>query len=358
MTTEIAIIEIPEDKALAVFTAPQGLDPYLDQIAAQARSFVPDLSTKKGRDSIASIAYRVRQSKTAMDKAGKALVDKLKEQPKLVDAERKRMREFMDSLADEVRKPLDEFEAAEAARVQALKEKVEFIVNARDIPDQWSSSNIAALIEDIGELVIDQSFEEFEAEAHREKAATIEALNSALVSQKAREAEQAELARLRAEAIAREQKEREERIAREAAERAQREAAEAAAREKAEAEAKAKAEREAAERREVELKESAERAQREKLEAEERTRQAEIKAKADAERAAAETEARIKREAAEQAAAVAEEARKRESDRMHRKKINNEILAALEPSGITQDQAKGIISMIAKGQVPHVKITY
>ncbi len=103
MTTEIAIIEIPEDKALAVFTAPQGLDPYLDQIAAQARSFVPDLSTKKGRDSIASIAYRVRQSKTAMDKAGKALVDKLKEQPKLVDAERKRMREFMDSLADEVR---------------------------------------------------------------------------------------------------------------------------------------------------------------------------------------------------------------------------------------------------------------
>jgi hypothetical protein len=34
MSTEIAIIEIPQEKALDVFTAEKGLDPYLNQIAA------------------------------------------------------------------------------------------------------------------------------------------------------------------------------------------------------------------------------------------------------------------------------------------------------------------------------------
>ena len=347
MTNEIAVIEIPEDKALSVFTAEKGLDPYLEQIAAQARSFVPDLSTKKGRDAIASIAYKVRQSKSAMDKAGKALVDKLKQQPKLVDAERKRMREFMDALADEVRKPLDDFEAAEAERVEALQTKIAVIRGYREINETMSSVDIAAVIVRAESVIVDQLFEEFEAEAHREKAATIEALKSALVKRQQYEAEQAELERLRAEAAAREQKEREERIAKEAAERAQREAAEAAAREKAEQEAKAKAEREAAERREMELKLAAEKAEREKLEAEER-----------AKRAAIEAEERIKREAAAKAAAEAEETRKREADKKHRAKINNEIVAALDPSGITQDQAKEIVTLIAKGQVPHVKISY
>ena len=347
MTKEIAIIEIPEEKALSVFTAEKGLDPYLEQIAAQARAFVPDVSTKKGRDNIASIAYKVRQSKSAMDKAGKALVDKLKEQPKLVDAERKRMREYLDALAEEVRKPLDEFEAAEAERVEALKTKIATIKSYRETTEAMTSIDIAEVIVRAESVTVDQSFEEFEAEAHREKAATIEALNAALVKQKQREEEQAELDRLRAEAAAREQKEREERIAKEAAERAKREAAEAAAREKAEAEAKAKAEREAAERRELELKLAAEKAEREKLEAEER-----------AKRAALEAEERIKREAEAKAAAEAESARKREANNKHRAKINNEILAVLEASGVTKDQAKKIIAMIAKGEVPHTKIMY
>ena len=347
MTNEIAVIEIPEDKALSVFTAEKGLDPYLEQIAAQARSFVPDLSTKKGRDNIASIAYKVRQSKSAMDKAGKALVDKLKEQPKLVDAERKRMRDFMDALAEEVRKPLDEFEAKEAERVDKHKRMIahiEGVGNGFIGPDPQP---FGLLFSELEKIVVDESFEEFEAEAHRAKDAAKTQLDKMFAEHQAREAEKAELERLRAEAAAREQKEREERIAKEAAERAQREAVEAAAREKAEAEAKAKAEREAAERRELELKLAAEKAEREKLEAEER-----------AKRAAIEAEERIKREAAAKAAAEAEETRKREADKKHRAKINNEIVAALDPSGITQDQAKEIVTLIAKGQVPHVKISY
>jgi len=347
MSTEIAIIEIPQEKALDVFTAEKGLDPYLNLIAEQARSLVPDLTTKKGRDAIASNAYKVRQSKTAMDKAGKALVDKLKEQPKLVDAERKRMREFMDALADEVRGPLDEFEEKEAARVAALKEKVEHLVDMREVHDEANSEQIKASLDCVSSIEIDESYEEFEAEAHREKARTIEALQISYERRKAHEEEQAELARLRAEAAEREQKEREERIAKEAAERAQREAEERAAKAKAEAEAKAKAEQEAAERREIELKLAAEKAEREKLEAEER-----------AKNAAAETEARLKREAEDRAAAEKAAAAKREANKKHQAKINNEALTGLLTSGITEAQGKEIIKLIATKQVPHIAITY
>ena len=110
MTTakQLAISELPEkQQALEVFTVAKGLDPWLEKITVEAKSLVADLTTKKGRDAIASMAYKVRQSKTALDKIGKELVDQLKEQPKLVDAERKRMRDYLDLLAEEVRKPLD-----------------------------------------------------------------------------------------------------------------------------------------------------------------------------------------------------------------------------------------------------------
>ena len=347
MSKEIKVVEIPEEKVMSVFTSEKGLDPYLEQIAKQARSFVPDLSTKKGRDNIASIAYKVRQSKTAMDKAGKALVDKLKEQPKLVDAERKRMREFMDALAEEVRKPLDEFEAKEAARVERHKRMIAHIEGVGNGFIGPEPQSFGLLFSELEKIKVDESFEEFEAEAHRTKEEAKAKLDKMFLEHQAREAEKAELERLRAEAAAREQKEREERIAKEAAERAQREAAEAAAREKAETEAKAKAEREAAERRELELKLAAEKAEREKLEAEER-----------AKRAAIEAEERVKREAEAKAAAEAEETRKREADKKHRAKINNEILSAIKSTGITEDQAKDIVTMIAKGEVPHTKIFY
>lgn len=347
MTTEIALIEIPEDKVLEIFTTPKGLDPYLEQIAIQARSFVPDTSTKKGRDSIASVAYKVRQSKTAMDKAGKAEVDRLKAQPKLIDAERKRMREFMDSLAEEVRKPLDEFEAKEAERIDYHKRMIAHIEGVGNGVIGSEPQPFGLLFSALEKIKVDESFEEFEAEAHRAKESAKAKLDQLFAEHQAREAEKAELERLRKEAAARAQKEREECIAREARERAQREAAEKAAREKAEAEAKMKDEREAAERKEMELRLAAEKAEREKLEAEERARKAAI-----------ETEERLKREAKEKQEREQAEARKREANQKHRAKINNEAKAELIKLGITEDQAKGIITAIAKNQIPSVSIKY
>ncbi|MFN7073813.1 hypothetical protein ACK4QV_19760, partial [Proteus mirabilis] len=72
-------------------------------------------------------AYKVAQTKTYIDKEGKAVVDKLKELPKKVDASRKIFRDELDALSTEIRKPLTEWEAQEKAReeAEALKKQIE-----------------------------------------------------------------------------------------------------------------------------------------------------------------------------------------------------------------------------------------
>ena len=57
-TTELIVLPPPES-VRTVFTTPQGLEPYLQQIRTQLDEFKSDVSTKKGRDAIASMAYKV-----------------------------------------------------------------------------------------------------------------------------------------------------------------------------------------------------------------------------------------------------------------------------------------------------------
>lgn len=353
MSTELALVP-PKETALQVFQAENGLDPYLQQIRAEIDAFVPDVSTKKGRDAIASIAHKVARSKTALDNVGKELVAELKEIPKKIDAERKRMRDTLDAWKDEVRAPLNEWEQAEADRVARHTDRIDWLRNRDDQVAELSAAEIQARIAEAEAVEVGPEWEEFEAEAHRVKAATLTTLQLALTKRQAYEAEQAELERLRAEASQREQKEREERIAREAAEQAQREAEQRAQAERdaaAKREADAKA---AAERRELELKLQAEQAEREKLEAQRRAEQAERDAAERAERAAA---AERQRQADEQARQEAE-AKAREADIAHKTAVLTSIKETFMRAGVTEEQAKAIINMIRKGEVPSVSITY
>ena len=351
-STELALLP-PKESALQVYSAPNGLDPYLARIKEELDAFVPDVSTKKGRDAIASMAYRVAKSKTALDNIGKDLVAELKDVPKKIDAERKRFRDLLDVWKDEVRKPLTEWEEAEAAREAKHKLGIELLDQA-SVAHDGTSQMLRKAILDVEAAVIDASWEEFEAEAHRAKAKALERLHAALAKRDAYEAEQAELAQHRAEAAAREQKEREERIAREAAEQAQR-AADAKA--QAEREAVIRREQEAkaaAERRELELKLTAERAEREKAEAIQREQQA----KADSERRAAEAVEAEKRRVAAQAAAEAAEVKRRERDKAHKTSINRAALEAFVAGGMTEECAKLAVTLIAKKTIPAISIAY
>lgn len=348
------IVLPPKESALVVFSAPSGLEPYLEKIRAEVSAFVPDVSTRKGRDAIKSLAHKITRSKTALDSVGKELVAELKDVPKKIDAERKRVRDALDALRDEARRPLDEWEAKEAAREQAHMDGiVRMQVMAAGL-DAADSSALAERIAEVEQVAIGPQWEEFEAEAARTKDATLAALRPALEKRRQYEAEQAELARLREEQAAREQQEREQRIAREAAERAQREAEQRAQDERdatAKREADAKAE---AERRELELKLQAERAEREKLEAQQRAEQAERDAEERARQAAEQERQRI----ADEQRREAEAARQREADTKHRASINRAALAAFIAHGFTEDQARKAITLIAKQQIPHISISY
>lgn len=310
MTESTELVLIAPETALEVYTADKGLDPYLAKIKAEVDGFIPDITTKKGRDAIASMAYKVSQSKTYLDKTGKELVDKLKEQPKLVDAERKRMRDYLDGLRDDVRKPLTEWEEAEERRVAEIQKRIsEFEII--ELSTDASHQDLQDIFVRLQGIVIDESFAEFSNSAAIAKERAINNLAALMVKRKAYEAEQAER-----DATA-----------------------------KREAEAKA-----AAERRELELQLAAEKAQREALEAQ---RAAEY----ERERAERQIEA-DRKERERQAEIAAAELKAREKDKAHKKEINNKAVTAFTNGGMTEECAKLAITLIAKKLIPAVIINY
>lgn len=350
--TETALVVLEPTTALSVFTEPNKVDPILAQIKKIVAEFTPDTATAKGRAEIASIAHKVARSKTYLDGIGKDLVDQYKEIPKKIDANRKRIRDELDALKDEVRKPLTDWEEGEKARVQGIKDRIE-VIRSFVGKSEDSTSTKAAMVR-LESILIDESFGEFVREASIAKDAAMAELRVDLEFALKREAEAAELARLREEAAKREQEDRDRRIAEAAAEKARRDAEEKAARERAEAERKAKEEREAAERRELELKLAAEKAERERLEAIERAEREKL--------AAVEAERRRQEEAerkrlAEEARAKAEDDR-RAADIAHRESIHRAILDALKADGIPANHAAAVVSLLSTGAIPFVEVRY
>ncbi len=324
---------------VSAFRTPGGTTELFERIAQEARSHVPDVTTKKGRDQIGSLAMKVSKSKTFIEKCGKELVAEQKAQIKLIDDDRIATVKKFDELRNEILAPRDAWERVEKDRVAKCLEfldeitelaKPEFLGNAA-----WQ---LKGYIDTLSDLKIDSRFMEFEEQAKIAKYETLEVLRTALTNREKYEAEQAELERLRQAEQARLQHERDAQIAREATEKATREAEE-----------KARFE--------------AERVQREKAESEQR--EARLKAEKEAAelRAQQAAENERKRIEAEQFA-QAEAERKAEEARLanveHRRQINREAFDAIQALclGIPEAQIKELIGAIAKNQIPHVSIKY
>ena len=354
--TDLAIIEIAPDMAPAIYVE-NGLDSFLEKIRAGVNE-VPDLGTAKGRARIASLAAQVSRSKTAVEKPGRDYLKRLKEQPKVVEAELRRFVTECDQLRDEVRRPLTEWEEAEKARTEALQQRLVDLRALADVIDAAGnylpSADIQARILEAKSVVLDDSWQERAAEAGVAKDSTIQQLEASLVIAQKREHEAAELDRLRKEAEEKARLEREENIRREAAEQAKRDAEE-----------KAQAEIDAAARRESEARDATERAEREKIEAQQK---AEREAKAAAEKAEQEKNAAIAAERRRQEEAesarlaeqkrIAEEEARRAADKEHRRSINRQAIADLIESGLTQEMAEKALIAIASGKVSAVSIKY
>lgn len=275
MASEL-MIELPKQNALQMFVTPDALAAQIEKMRKDALSIVPDLTTKKGRAEIASMAAKVARTKTYLDDAGKQLCDqeraKIDATLSAVLESRKMLRAALDDLRDEVRKPLTDWENAEAERKGKIEARIEAMKRLPEI-----GSDAAAIEKHLKRLElteIDESFGEYTAEAAIARTHAIRDCQSRLDAQIRIEQDLKELEELRIKNAEQAQKDKEAQIAEHAA---------YLATQKAEREAQAKideankAVKEALEREDAALaaqkeKERIEKENKEKAEAEENAR--------------------------------------------------------------------------------------
>lgn len=378
----ITIDDISVDNAPAIYVA-GGLGQFFDAVKAEVTAEVPDLTTVKGRARIASLAATVSKSKKAVETPGRDYLKRLKEMPKVVEAELRDFVTKMDILRDTTRQPLTDWESAEQARKDRHVDNIQAIKDMDVFGATPTAAAVAQTITQLEAIELGDSWEEFLPEAAQAKDRTLSLLRAMLAERTQQEAEQAELVRLRAEAEAQAQSDRDAAIAQAAADQARREAAE-----------RAEAERLAAARREQDLLDQAAAAQRAaaqaaldaeaaaerqrlqlQLQAEQSERQA---AQAKADKLAAEQRAeqdrltaiRRQEEAVEQAR-LAEKARAdaaadeilrqeklREADKAHKGKIYKSAKEAFIEHGMTEDCARLAVKLVASGLIPAMSIQY
>lgn len=346
---QTALVAVETLKAVDVF-APGGAQKIMAEVERRALEIESkiDGTTDAGRAELISLAYKIARTKTGLDELGKEHTAELAKAKGLVDADRRDIRDRCDALRDKVRKPVDDWEAAEKARVDDHVSSLDFLLACEkfDMAEPTVGDVDARFLQI--EAYRTRDWQEF-AERGGD---LIGRIRPALIAMRAtivkREADRAELERLRkadsdrqaaaeAERLAREQRERDERIAAEAAERAKREAEE----EKAQALARA-------ERAEAEAKAAAGRAEEDSIRAEQEAQR----------RQEAAVEAERKRVADAKAAEDAE-TMKRERNRAHRAEINNAAIRCLmAATDLTRDQAKDVVVAIASGKVVNVAIRY
>jgi hypothetical protein len=342
------MVVIEDLKPQDVFTG-SGADAIIDRIEKEARAALIDISTDEGRKECASVAYRIARSKTFLDDMGKTLVAEWKTKSAKVDAERRKIRDRLDALKDEIRKPLTDLEDAEKNRVSDHEARIAAMSEIAVIPDPQlaTAAEIQGRLKALADAM-QRDWEEFGKRATEIADAARSSLQNQLATRQKHDADQAELARLRDEQAKREQADREAKIKADAAAEAERRAAQSIADAKAREEAAIKAAHEAKEKAEKDAKEAAAKTERD-------AKEATAKAERDKDAAIEADRARAAKVKADEEAAAA----KRESHTKHRAKINREALAAISiASGITEDAAKPIVEAIARGAIPHVSIRY
>lgn len=349
------IIEVGDDYSLTVadsgnlqqfFADGENLQKVADRIETLARGLVADVSTKEGVSQIKTAARQIASVKKKVDDLGKTVVAELKALPKIIDKNRADFRERMESLQEEIRRPVTDIEERQKA--------IDDIKGTHFACAACNSQELAAKIDEL-ETQRAAVTAEVRKEAYEEVLKAFDAEIGALSTMKSaaekREEDARRLAELEAkqaeaDRIIREQKIKEE------AERKAREQAEARdAAEKARLEReKAEAERKAAE------------AERARQEAEERARREAMQR----EQERAQAQARMAQEPAP--AAPAAPAQKPSKWTPEMKAVNNDIVKAIAAiiaerlQGFTvggyEVAAREIVKAIVNNKINHLSVRY
>ena len=376
-TTEIVSLEGLKPAELF---AEKGSRSILANIEEKALSIVSDVETEKGRKEIASLAYQIAKSKTALDKLGKEFVSDLKSKAKIVDGERSSIRTFLDELKDKVRDPLNRWEKAEELRVEIHKTNIQIMddhaefcgVNCTELdPDE-----IVRRLDVVKGIQTEKGWEEFAESATLVREASIKSLEDSLAKCRQWHSDQAELVRLRTLEADRVRLEEEEKLRKEGEDRV-----------KAEAEEKDKTEQIEKEKQRVKYYQSMIQhinqcaigmidgqpqafgilfyELEEKIiiddswgEFEAPAIEARNKAVEQLKKQQADVAEKAEAEEKKKAEDAAEAVRLRETNKEHRKAVNNKALDGLLLLDINRVQAKSVIEAIAKGLIPGITISY
>lgn len=347
---DYSVTVVNKASLLSFFKDGANLDGLYNVVQAKARALVADVTTADGVSKIKSTARQIASIKKRVDDIGKDVVAELKDLPKQIDANRKKWREDMEALQEEIRKPVTEIEnrQAEIEEIRATHGKLALS----------GSEEIKAAIETLDKIELTgdkwkESLEDATAAVTAEKGALEVMLNAALKKEaEARELEELRKKQEEADRIIREQKIKEE--------------AERRAREQAEAQAAAERERH---------RQEMERAEREKQEAERKAAEAE-KARKEAEEREAEARRNQATASVDNGAQATAPVKSPSRWTDEQKKVNSAILArfakiirASLPKHIAghsdqgyelaaNEAAKEIIKAIACGKIENIKVEY
>lgn len=257
VTDDYAVVVADNEGLLEFFKNGKNLENLYTIIEKKAKGLVADTSTKEGRSQIKTAARQIASVKTKVDDLGKQVVAELKALPKFIDANRKNLREKLEALQEEIRRPVTEIEE----RQKEIEEICSRHVNLAFA----GSEELKAEIEKLEKLPLtEEKWHESLEEATTGITGEINALNVLLDAALKKEEDARQLEELKAKQAEAERIIREQKIKEEAERRAKEEAEARAAAEKARLER----EKEEAERRAAEAEKARQEAERKAKEAE------------------------------------------------------------------------------------------
>ncbi len=349
------IIEVGDDYSLIVadsgnlqqfFADGENLQKVADRIETLARGLVADVSTKEGFSQIKTAARQIASVKKKVDDLGKTVVAELKALPKIIDKNRADFRERMESLQEEIRRPVTDIEERQKA--------IDDIKGTHFACAACNSQELAAKIDELEtqrESVTAEVWKEAYEDVLKAFDSEIGALSTMKSAAEKREEDTRRLAELEAKQAEADRIIREQKIKEEAERKAREEAEARAAAEKARLEReKAEAERKAAE------------AERARQEAEERARREAMQR----EQERAQAQARMAQEPA--TAAPAAPAQKPSKWTPEMKAVNNDIVKAIAAiiaerlQGFTaagyELAAREIVKAIVNNKITNLSVRY
>jgi len=334
----------------------------LNKLSDQFGSVVPDCSNREGYEFSKNAALTCRDIRSNLEAVRKDKKQPYLDYSRLIDSQAKFIKEKLESIEGPHKEAYQEVDARKKAELEARKQIIVEMNNIRLWATDKDEFEISEKIDEIACLDVSKStfgrLLDDAMSAQQTATEVLYACHADAVNRRA-EAEQAEKDRLELEALraakAKADQEEADRIA-DQERLAYEEGIKARALEQAKLDAD-QAALESKQREEAAIiasKQAEDRLAKQEFEAEQALVDAEVRRVADIEAAKQAESLRLQEAAAKEQA----EANARETDKKHKASIHNAILGSMVMGGVSEDQAKLVVKLIAANKIPHTKISY